>query len=205
MQKVALYVRVSTKNQELENQLQQLRVFAHKSEWQVVKEYCDIISGKENRRPAFDRMFVAAHKKLFDVVLFWDLSRFSRSGTLFTLQKLRELERMGIQWHSYQDRFFSSIGEFKDVVISILATLAKIEREKISERTKAGLQRAKEEGKKLGRSPIPLDTVVEVITLLQDPNRFSYAEISDLVTYKVGRKKYHISPASITKIKQLYL
>ncbi len=55
MRTVAIYVRVSTKGQELENQLMQLRTFAGKSEWGVVKEYCDVISGKENSRPAFDR------------------------------------------------------------------------------------------------------------------------------------------------------
>ena len=139
------------------------------------------------------------------MVLFWDLSRFSRTGTLFTLQKLRELEHMGIQWHSYQDRFFSSIGEFKDVVISLLATLAKIEREKISTRTKAGLERARAEGKQIGRTAIPFETVQIVLALLQEPDTPSYAEISEMVEYKIGRKKYHISPASITKIKQTYL
>ena len=205
MQTVAIYVRVSTTKQEMENQLIQLQAFVEKSKWYVYKEYCDVISGKENSRPAFDRLFADAHKKLFDIVLFWDLSRFSRSGTLFTLQKLRELERIDIQWHSYQDPFFSSLGEFKDVVISILATLAKIEREKISERTKAGLERAKEQGKKIGRTSIPKETVQDVLSLLQQDISLTYAEISKLVTYKIGRKKYNISPASITKIKQTYL
>ncbi len=149
-------------------------------------------------------LFTDAHKKLFDIVLFCDLSRFSRSGTLFTLQKLRELERIDTEWHSYTDNFFSSLGEFKDVVISILATLAMIEREKISERTKAGLERAKEQGKKIGRTSIPKETVQDVVSLLQQDISLTYAKISKLVTYKVGRKKYHISPASITKIKKTY-
>jgi len=85
---------------------------------------------------------------LFDLVLFWDLSRFSRAGTLFTLQKLKELENLNISWESYQEPYFSSIGDFKDVILSIMATLAKIEREKISERTKAGLKNAKNVGKR---------------------------------------------------------
>jgi DNA invertase Pin-like site-specific DNA recombinase len=140
---VALYVRVSTTKQEAENQLLQLRVYAEKYNYQIYKEYIDIISGKETSRPFYDKMFIDAHKRLFDLVLFWDLSRFSRAGTLFTLQKLKELENIGIDWESYQEPYFKSIGQFKDVVLSIISTVAKIEREKISERTKAGLQRSK--------------------------------------------------------------
>jgi len=200
--KVAIYVRISTRKQELENQLRQLRNYSEKSSWEVYKEYCDIISGKEDNRPEYDKMFDDARKKEFDVVLFWDLSRFSRSGTLFTLQKLRELDNLGIKWHSFQEPYFSSIGEFKDVVISIMATLAKIEREKISERTKAGLERAKDEGKKLGRPSIPKETVDEIIKYLNE-GKLSYREISEKVIYKIkfGKEK-HISPAQISQIKK---
>jgi len=136
--KAGVYCRVSTGKQEAENQLIQLREFAKKNEWEIYKEYTDIISGKENSRPNFDLLFQDAHKKLFDVVLFWDLSRFSRSGTLFTLQKLQEIKNSGIEWVSYQEPYIRSIGQFADVIISLLSTIAKIEREKISQRTKAG-------------------------------------------------------------------
>lgn len=146
--KIAIYCRVSTEKQEAENQLIQLRAYALKSGYEIFKEYTDVISGKENSRPAYDEMFKDAHQKLFDMVLFWDLSRFSRSGTLFTLQKLHELDLLGIAWKSYQEQYLDSAGAFKDVVISIMATLAKIEREKISERTKAGLAKAKNVGKR---------------------------------------------------------
>jgi len=149
--KAAIYCRVSTNKQEADNQLIQLREFANKNSWEVYKEYIDIISGKENSRPSFDSLFQDAHKKLFDLVLFWDLSRFSRSGTLFTLQKLQELKNSGIEWCSYQEPNIRSVGQFSDVIISLLSTIAKIEREKISQRTKAGLERLKSEGKKLGR------------------------------------------------------
>ena len=149
--KVAIYVRVSTDKQESENQLIQLREFAQKNDWKIFKEYVDIISGKETSRPSFDLLFQDAHKKLFDIVLFWDLSRFSRAGTLFTLQKLQELKNSGIDWASYQEPYIRSIEQFSDVIISLLSTIAKIEREKISQRTKAGLERLKAQGKKLGR------------------------------------------------------
>ena len=93
-------------------------------------------------------MFNHARERYFHTLLFWDLSRFSRSGTLFTLQKLKELENLGIHWESFKEPYFNTAGEFKDVLLSIMATLAKIEREKISERTKAGLINAKNIGKR---------------------------------------------------------
>jgi len=145
---VAIYVRVSTDKQEVENQLLQLRNYCKKSNYIIFHEYCDVISGKQNSRPAFDQLFEHAHRKLFNGLLFWDLSRFSRSGTLYTLQKLKELENLGIEWESYSEPYFRMAGQFKDIILSILSTFAKIEREKISERTKAGLVKAKNVGKR---------------------------------------------------------
>lgn len=139
--KVAIYVRVSTDKQEVDNQLLQLRKYVKSQGWRIYNEYQDIVTGKEVNelnRPSFKEMFLDAHKKLFDIVLFWDLSRFSRAGTLYTLKKLNELENSGIDWISYNDEYLSSLGEFKDVVISLMSTIAKQERQKISERTKAG-------------------------------------------------------------------
>ncbi len=146
--RVAIYVRVSTDKQEVMNQLVQLRSYCMKSNYTIFQEYSDVVSGKETTRKSYDQMFVDAHKKLFDLVLFWDLSRFSRAGTLYTLQKLKELENLGIDWESYQEPYFKSIGEFKDVILSVIATVAKIERQKISDRTKAGLKNAQNVGKR---------------------------------------------------------
>lgn len=144
-------MRVSTDKQEANNQLIQLREYCNKAGYEIYQEYIDVISGKEEKRPAYDQMFRDAHMRLFDLVVFWDLSRFSRSGTLFTLQKLKELENIGIDWESYQEPYFRSVGQFKDVVISILSTIARIEREKISERTKAGMKRAIQMGRPVGK------------------------------------------------------
>ena len=152
--KVAIYCRVSTDKQEVDNQLIQLREYCKNQDWEIYKEYADIVTGKEVNelnRPSFRNMFNDASKKLFDVVLFWDLSRFSRAGTLYTLKKLNELENYGIDWHSYSDKYLSSLGAFKDVVISLMATVAKQEREKISERTKAGMERARLKGSPIGK------------------------------------------------------
>lgn len=148
MKRIVIYARVSTDKQELDNQLEQLRDYAIKKQYNIVNEYTDIISGKETSRPAFDLMFKDAHKLLFDIVIFWDISRFSRAGTLYTLQKLKELDNLGIEWESYQEPYIRSAGQFKDVVLSIFSTIAKMEREKISQRTKAGLRKAKNVGKR---------------------------------------------------------
>jgi len=146
----AIYCRVSTSEQENENQLIQLNEYCQRQGWTITKIYKDTVSGIKTNRPAFDQLFIDAHKLQFDTLLFWSLSRFSRSGTLFTLIKLNELSRLNIGWHSFTEPYFSSVGLFKDTLISIMATLAQIEREQISERTKAGLQRIKLNAQKNG-------------------------------------------------------
>lgn len=145
---VAIYSRVSTEGQDAENQLKQLREYCLQRQYSIFHEYVDVMSGKSTHRPAFDGLFSDAYKRKFDIVLFWDLSRFSRAGTLYTLQKLHTLDMLGIRWISFQEAYMDSTGAFRDVVIAIMSTLAKIEREKISERTKAGLAHAKNVGKR---------------------------------------------------------
>jgi len=150
---VAIYVRVSTDKQELENQLSQLRLYCRSKNYQIMKIYEDIISGGTTSRPGFDKLLDEARKGYFQHLVFWSLDRLSRSGTLFTLQILKEFDNKNITWESYQEQYLASIGPFKDVVLSVLATVAKIEKDRISERTKAGLEVAKAKGKKLGRPP----------------------------------------------------
>ena len=158
--KIALYARVSKDDgrQDTENQLHELRQFAQRSGWEIVAEYIDRASGKTAERPQFKKMFEDASKRQFDLVLFWALDRLSREGVLETLQHFKQLDTWGVGWRSYTETFFDSCGPFKDAVISIMSSLAKIEREKISERTKAGLRRARREGKILGRPRIFVDT-----------------------------------------------
>lgn len=165
--RVALYAQVSKDDgkQDTENQLAELRQFCRRSAWEVVHEYVDRASGKTSDRPQFQRMFTDASKRHFDLVLFWALDRFSREGVLDTLNHLQRLSSAGVGWRSYTEGYFDSAGPFKDAVISIMATLAKMEREKISERTKAGLARARREGKKLGRPQLPATTTKQIIAL----------------------------------------
>jgi DNA invertase Pin-like site-specific DNA recombinase len=99
-------------------------------------------------------MFADAAHRRFDLLLFWALDRLTREGVLPTLQYLEQLDRLGVAWKSYTEQYFDSCGAFKDVVIAIMATLAKQERIKRAERTKAGLARVKAAGKVLGRPKV---------------------------------------------------
>lgn len=155
---IAIYARVSTRKQTNENQLPELRAFAARQGWQVVKEYTDTITGSGKRkREAFDDMMDAASRREFDLLLFWKLDRFSRAGVRQTLRYLTQLDGWGIGWRSFQEQWFDSCGPFKDAVISIMATLAEQERVSISLRTLAGLRRARRKGKKLGRPAFDVD------------------------------------------------
>jgi DNA invertase Pin-like site-specific DNA recombinase len=151
--RVALYGRVSTKDkgQDTENQLAQLREYAAQIGWNIVSEFVDHESGSKSDREQLQAMFTAASKKQFDVLLFWSLDRLSREGVLPTLQYLNRLTGYGIGWRSFTEQYLDSTGIFKDAVIGILAAIAKQERNRISERTKAGLDRARRQGKTLGR------------------------------------------------------
>jgi DNA invertase Pin-like site-specific DNA recombinase len=154
--RIALYARVSTKDkgQDYENQLRELRDFLSRKAsdgWVLANEFVDRASGKSSDRPAFRRLFDAASRKEFDIVLFWSLDRFSREGVLETLQHLQRLSSYGVEWFSYREEYLRSIGVFKDAVLAILAAIAKQERVRLSERVQAGLSRARAQGKVLGR------------------------------------------------------
>ena len=149
--RVALYSRVSTDKQETENQAVQLREFAAKQGWTIVGEYTDTASGGKADRDGLKQMFADASKREFDLVLFWALDRLSREGVLETLRYLERLTSYGVGYRSFTEQFFDSCGVFRDAIIAVMATLAKQERIKRSERTRAGLALARARGKQLGR------------------------------------------------------
>jgi DNA invertase Pin-like site-specific DNA recombinase len=148
--RVAIYCRVSTDRQETENQALQLREFAAKQGWTVSHEYVDYESGGKADRAQFQQMLSDAHRRKFDLLLFWALDRFGREGALKTLQHLERLESYGVAYRSFTEQYIDSAGIFKEVVVAIIATLAKQERIRRSERTKAGLQRVRAAGRHLG-------------------------------------------------------
>ena len=148
-----IYSRVSTDKQEADNQISQLQEYAKRQNWNIVEIITDVCSGSKSaaERTGLNKVFKMAHKKQFDVVLFWSLDRFSREGSRKTLEYLTRLDDYKVKWHSYTEEYISSLGIFADAIISIMAALAKQERIRISERTKAGLERIRKSGKTLGR------------------------------------------------------
>jgi len=151
--RIVLYARVSTKDkgQDTRNQLAQLREFCARQEWTITREYVDQASAKSADRPKFKELMEAASRHDFDLVLFWSLDRFSREGVLETLQHLQRLTSYGVGWKSFTEQYLDSCGVFRDAVLSILATIAKQERIRLSERTVAGLERARKQGRIGGR------------------------------------------------------
>jgi len=149
--KAAIYSRVSTSVQDNENQLMQLRAFCQTQGYEIVTEYVDVASGGKSDRAAFEQMFAAASRREFDLLLFWSLDRLSREGVLKTLQYLQRLTAWGVAYRSFTEQYLDSLGPFRDAVLAILACIAKQERIRISERTKAGLARARSTGTVLGR------------------------------------------------------
>ena len=151
--RVAIYARVSTrdKGQDTENQLLQVRQLCAAQGWPIVHEYVDHESGGKADRSQFQTMLRDAAMRQFDQVMFWALDRFSREGTLATLKCLKVLESYEVRWRSFTEPWIDSAGPFREVIISLLASLAKQERLRISERVRAGLERARKEGKQLGR------------------------------------------------------
>jgi DNA invertase Pin-like site-specific DNA recombinase len=156
--RIAIYCRCSTQDQQTDNQLTQLRAFAAAQGWTVVAEFIDNATGGNSDRPGFQAMFAAAERKDFDLLLFWSLDRLSREGVLATLNHLERLTACGVSYRSFTEQYLDSCGLFKDAIISIMATLARQERIRISERTKAGLANTRAKGTRLGRPQKMLDT-----------------------------------------------
>lgn len=158
---VCLYARISTrdKGQDTENQLLQLRAFCKQQGWTVYAEYVDQKTGRTSDREAFQQLFLDAYQKKFDLVFFWALDRFSREGAAETLRHLQKLTSYGILWKSYTEPYIDSAGMFSDVIVSLLATVAKQEGVRRSERASASYQKLVAQGRTdhLGRKRLVVD------------------------------------------------
>ena len=159
--RIAIYARVSTddKGQDPENQLRQLREWCASIGHEIVHEYIDKESGRKGTkgRKQFAALFEDAHKRKFDSVLFWSLDRFSREGMVPTILHLQHLTAAGVGFHSYTEPHLATDNELvRNVLLSVLSSLAKVEAQKISERTRAGMAKAKARGKHIGRPSVSL-------------------------------------------------
>jgi len=157
----AIYCRVSKldASQNPDNQLVPLRKFAETLNYKITKEYIDYASGGNSNRPKFQQLLQDAKHHKFDIILVWALDRFSREGILNTLGYLKALRQANVGLKSLQEGWVdttdSGMGE---LLIAILSWVADQERKRIIERTKAGLEIAKANGKVLGRPKGAKDT-----------------------------------------------
>ncbi len=174
--KVAIYARVSKercndcgkpreacicsdfRGQDTENQLIELRQFVAQSGWTVTKEYIDHESAKSGDRAQFQVLLADAGKRKFKGVLVWALDRFTREGIEETFAYIRKLKDSGVDFVSYTEAHFRTTGPAGELMLAIAAWIAKQERIRIGERTRAGLATARRNGKRLGRPVVAFDS-----------------------------------------------
>jgi DNA invertase Pin-like site-specific DNA recombinase len=153
--KAAIYVRVSTDKQTIENQLRELRQIAKKRGWEVVHEYHDAgISGAKSRdtRPGLDQMLKDAQRRRFDVVMAWAIDRLGRS-LIDLLGTIQTLEACGVDLYLDQQSIDTTTPTGR-LIFQITGAFAEFERSMIRQRVLAGLKRAVEKGSVLGRPKI---------------------------------------------------
>src|SRR5262245_10814148 len=153
--RAAIYVRVSTDRQSVENQLRELRQIAERRGWEVVTEYHDAgISGAKSRddRPGLDEMLKDAQRRRFDVIMAWAIDRLGRS-LIDLLGTIQALEAWGVDLYLDQQSIDTTTPAGR-LMFQITGAFAEFERSMIRQRIRAGLKRAKEAGKRLGRPKI---------------------------------------------------
>jgi DNA invertase Pin-like site-specific DNA recombinase len=161
--RVAIYARVSKpeSGQDPDNQVQALTEFAAEQGWTIAERYIDRETGATSNRPEYQRLFEDAGRRRFNTVLFWSLDRFSREGIRATLLALHRLTGAGVAVRSYTEPMIDTTTAIGELLTAFLATMARLERERISDRVKAGMSRARRAGAKIGRPK----SVVDLSTL----------------------------------------
>ena len=182
--RVAIYARVSTvdKGQDPETQLIVLREYAERRGFDLIGEYIDYASGTREERPQYRQLLDLARKRQVDVVLVWRYDRFARS-TQALVQALKEFQRLGIDFISYQENIDTTTPQ-GEMIFTVMASLAQFESSLISERVKAGMARAKSQGKRISRAPIPKKTQTRIATLYDEG--VSISQISKQLNISYG-------------------
>ncbi len=165
--RVALYARVSTleKGQDPETQLRELRTYTERRGFTIQGEYIDYASGISEARPRYQAMLEAARKRRLDVVLVWRYDRFARS-TQALVNALKEFQSLGVDFISYQENIDTTTPT-GELIFHVMASLAQFESSLISQRVKAGMARAKAQGKHIARPPLPVALQKQIIALYE--------------------------------------
>jgi DNA invertase Pin-like site-specific DNA recombinase len=180
MKRAVLYLRVSTFDQHPETQLYDLRGMAAQRGVEIAGEYTDTISGSKQKRPGLDRLMADARRGKFDIVLVWAFDRIARSVRHF-LEVLDELTHLNLEFVSFRENVDTG-GPLGRAMIVIIGAIAELERNLIIERVRAGMRRAKLEGRRIGRPRLEVDREA----VLQDRARGqSLTELAK--TYRISR------------------
>jgi DNA invertase Pin-like site-specific DNA recombinase len=155
VKRAVLYMRVSSVDQHPETQLYDLREMAAQRGFEIAQEYTDRISGSRARRPGLDELMRDARRGRFDVVLVWASDRIARSVKHF-LEVLDEFNRLNIEFVSFREQIDTG-GPLGRAIVVIIGAIAELERNLIIERVRAGMRRARLEGRHIGRRPLELD------------------------------------------------
>jgi DNA invertase Pin-like site-specific DNA recombinase len=154
--RTALYARTSTHKQDTDLQLSELRDFADRAHYQIIGEFIDEgVSSGRGSRPKLEELMVMARRRQVDVVLVWRFDRFARS-TRELMNALEEFRRLNVDFISLREAVDTSTPAGR-VLFAMIAAVAEFEREIIRERVRAGVAKARRQGKRLGRPPVYLD------------------------------------------------
>ena len=149
--RAAIYARVSTTEQTTENQRLELQRYAEARGWTIAEYLDEGVSGTKERRPALDRLMADARRRRFDVLLVWRLDRLGRN-LKHLINTLDELAALGVAFTSLNEGIDTTTPAGK-LQLHLLAAIAEFERSRIIERVRAGIARARQQGKRLGRRP----------------------------------------------------
>jgi DNA invertase Pin-like site-specific DNA recombinase len=192
MKRAAIYVRVSTDHQTVENQIRELRQVAERRGWEVVRVYQDAgISGAKGRdqRPGLDQMLKDAGRRRFDIVMSWAIDRVGRS-LIDLLGTIQHLEACGVDLYLDQQHIDTSTPAGK-LLFQMTGAFAEFERSMIRQRVKAGLRRAVARGTKLGRPSIPTKTEEAIREALDDG-----------MSIRKTAAKFGVDPSTVMRIKR---
>jgi DNA invertase Pin-like site-specific DNA recombinase len=165
--RAAIYARVSTTDQSSGMQLDELREFSRRRNWQVVDEFVDNgVSGSKKSRPGLDKLLAAARSKAFDVVLVWRFDRFARSLSHLA-NALDEFRALGVDFVSLREGVDTSTMNGR-LVFGIFASIAQFERELIQDRVRSGMRAAKARGVHCGRRPSVAVDVIRAKTMRRE-------------------------------------
>jgi DNA invertase Pin-like site-specific DNA recombinase len=153
--RAAIYARVSTGDQHLETQLLDLREMAKQRGCEIVREYTDVISGTKSKRPGLDQLMADARRHRLDILLVAAFDRIARNVRHF-LDVLDELNHLGIEFVSKRENIDTS-GPLGRAMLTIVGAISELERSLIVERVRAGMRRARMEGRRIGRAPLDID------------------------------------------------